>query len=162
MDWNWRVILGLILAVIGLALVLYASIVTGMQNTARDKWPRIPVQLVDSARGTYSYTVNGRSYTSENKTIGGTALNNEDERVYESFMNGSIPSIQAYYNPDKPDQSYLFIGETPWWAFIIGFILLIVGIIMALWDQIQKWYYIAKDETSTEEPATFVGGFDFW
>lgn len=151
--------MGLILIALGTGFSIWGY---GVMQTAKASlnWPTTQALIVrsqikstmatgdvdyqHSANITYTYTVNGKAYTS-GKIIAGDYSSNSSRRakkIIKRYKKGS--DVKAYYNPEKPGEAVLIPGGSILIYVPFGF-----GILAVCSGVIGLIYYIRKKASGT-------------
>ena len=155
----------LVLVIIGLVWLISAIWTNSKINSIR-RWPRTDATVINSLlepesesrtflnlqdlspttdisvkfipRVLYSYTVAGRTYQSTNFMYGADKAYNALD--IQTLMGHMAPNstIQVYYNPDNPSESYIYNGVHNYTGVWMGLLLLAIAAVIAYYHNTIK------------------------
>jgi hypothetical protein len=143
------IVFGLLFTGIGLFLLVRGFIEFRTSKASRD-WPSVEGQVIGamvetkidrdedgtstrySPRITYTYSVSGQQYTSDQVVIGARRWHTSRARAEAKLAYQPGQQVTVHYNPDKPVQAVLEVGATrgAWGTLAIGIVFTILGAIV--------------------------------
>jgi hypothetical protein len=140
------IIFGLIFTGAGL-FMLVRGLIEFRTSRASSDWPSVEGQVVAamvetkvdhdedgtttsySPRITYTYSVSGQQYASDQVVIGARRHYPSQARAEAKLAYQPGQQVTVYYNPDKPSQAVLEVGATrgAWGTLLIGIVFTILG-----------------------------------
>ncbi|QIF01471.1 DUF3592 domain-containing protein [Roseimicrobium sp. ORNL1] len=130
-----------ILAGLGL---LVLGVVRYREGKASNSWTEVPAKVESADMGrtknktagsryhahvTYTYEVQGVSYTSRRVGLAGQESGSENhaQSLLKQYPVGS--TVKAYYDPTRPEKAVLIrgVGSSVWTVFVVGLVFLGMG-----------------------------------